>query len=62
MSDRAALAKQVLQTLASGEPVLERDALQLRNWAVTPTDAMLTLREVAKRILDDEENRKSHSV
>ncbi len=59
MSARAELAQRVLQMLANGDPVPERDALQLRNWAVIPEDAMLTLREIALRILREEENRNS---
>jgi hypothetical protein len=61
MSARAELARLVLQMLASGNVVPISDALQLRNWAVTPEDAMLTLKEVALRILI-EEHRKPRSA
>jgi hypothetical protein len=54
MSARAKLARLVLQMLASGYAVPIGDALQLRNWAVTPEDAMLPLKEVALRILSEE--------
>ena len=54
MSARAKLARRVLQMLASGDAVPMSDALQLRSWALTPEDAMLTLREVALRILIEE--------
>jgi hypothetical protein len=30
------------------------DAIQLRNWAVSPKDAMLSLEEIACRILNEE--------
>lgn len=33
----------------------EHDALQLRNWAISPEDAMLTLEEIAYRILSHRE-------
>ena len=52
----------MLQMLANGDPIPERDALQLRNWAVTPGDAMLTLGEIAIRILAEEENSESRSA
>jgi hypothetical protein len=50
---REKLARQVLDMLAHGEHVTERDALQLRRWAVNPDDAMLSLEEIARRILKD---------
>jgi hypothetical protein len=62
MSARVELARRVLQMLANGDPIPERDALQLRNWAVTPGDAMLTLGEIAIRILAEEENSESRSA
>jgi hypothetical protein len=55
MSGNAELELRV-QHLANGDPVPERDALQLRNWAVHPGDAMLTLREIALGVLREEEN------
>jgi|ERR1700678_2043751 hypothetical protein len=54
MSARAKLARLVLQMLACGDPVPAHDAFQLRNWAETPEDAMLTLEELALRILIEE--------
>jgi hypothetical protein len=48
---RAKLARQILEMLAHGHNVPESDALQLRNWAVHPEDAMLPLEEIAYRIL-----------
>jgi hypothetical protein len=62
MSARAELARRVLQMLANGKPVPERDAFQLRNWAVHPEDVILTLREIALRILSEEEKRESRSA
>ena len=56
MSAKAELAKRVLQILANGDLVPERDALQLRNWAVHPGDATLTLKEIALGVLREEEN------
>jgi len=59
---RAELARQVLNTLTRGQSVSTHDALQLRNWAVSPEDAMLRLEEIAHRILSQEEtpNSKAH--
>jgi hypothetical protein len=48
---RDELAREVLDLLAHCQHVPERDALQLRNWAVNPDDAMLSLQEIAYRIL-----------
>jgi hypothetical protein len=48
--------------LTHGQPVPERDALQLRNWAVHPEDAMLSLEEIAYRILTEEENFKTKAA
>jgi hypothetical protein len=56
MSVRAELARLVLQMLQEGQPVPTDYALQLRNWAVSPEDAMLSLEEVARRITELEEN------
>jgi hypothetical protein len=55
MSPRVELARRVLKTLAQGNLVLPSDALQLRNWAVRPEGRMLTLTEIAIRILDHDE-------
>jgi hypothetical protein len=55
-SVRADLARQVLILLAHGQSVPTGDALQLRNWAVLPQDAMLSLKEIALNILDHPEN------
>lgn len=55
MSSRAELARRVLENLAQGDLVPTRDALQLRNWAVRPEDSLLTLDEIAHRILDHDE-------
>jgi hypothetical protein len=52
VSAREELARRVLQTLASGDPIPERDALQLRNWAVSSEDAMLTHPKPAERSAD----------
>jgi hypothetical protein len=53
-SARLKLARQILEMLAHGHHVPESDALQLRNWAVHPEDAMLSLEEIAYRILKHE--------
>jgi len=58
MSARAELARLVLQTLKEGQTVPVHDALQLRNWAVTPEDAMLPLEQIALHILREEKNQK----
>jgi hypothetical protein len=50
------LARLVLQVLRDGHSVSVDDALQLRNWAVTPEDAMLPLEQIALHILREEEN------
>ena len=62
MSARTELARLVLQVLSSGDPVSTQDALQLRSWALTPDDAILSLEAVALLILSQEENRKPTSV
>ena len=54
MSARAELARRVLEALDQGQGVPTQDALQLRNWAATPEDSMLTLQEIAQRILKAE--------
>jgi len=50
-SAREELARRVLQLLPHGEPVPPHDARQLRNWANRPEDAVLSLEEIAYRIL-----------
>ena len=55
-SVRAELARHVLEMLAHGHPVPILDAFQLRNWAGRLEDIMLSLEEVAHRILTQEEN------
>jgi hypothetical protein len=52
----------VLQMLKDGQPVPTHDALQLRNWAIDPEDALLTLAESALRILRQEENQTPRSA
>jgi hypothetical protein len=53
---RAELARQLLDMLTHGQPVPSHDAVQLRNWAVHPEDAVLSLEEIAYRILAHEDN------
>ena len=53
-SDRAELARRILVILAKGDPVSFHDAIQLRNWAARPEDAMLPLQDIAHRILERE--------
>jgi hypothetical protein len=59
MSARAELARRVLKNLAQGCLVSTNDALQLRNWAVSPEDSVLTLDDIAHRILDQDEDPKA---
>jgi hypothetical protein len=61
MSARAELARLVLQMLKDGHPVPTQDALQLRNWALDPGDALLPLAEIAVRILRQKENQTPRS-
>ena len=44
MSARAELARRVLEDLAHGNLVSFNDAIQLRNWAVTPEDCLTPTR------------------
>jgi hypothetical protein len=53
-SPQAELARRVLQTLAEGKPVPTHEAFQLRNWASNPQEALLSLEEIAWRILSRE--------
>jgi hypothetical protein len=46
----------ILETLAHGDSVSFAEAIQLRNWAVRPEDSILPLAEIARAILDREEN------
>jgi hypothetical protein len=55
MSARAQLARLVLRLLKEGQSVSPHDALQLRSWALTPEDAMLSLEEIARHILGQEQ-------
>jgi hypothetical protein len=61
-SARAQLARAVLQTLSEGRTVPLQEAIQLRNWAVDPRDAMLPLEEIARHILIREENQKANTA
>jgi hypothetical protein len=62
MSARAELARLVLQMLQDGHPVPTDYACQLRNWAVSPEEAMLALEEIARSIVNGEENSKANTV
>jgi hypothetical protein len=55
-SARVALGHRVLEMLEQGYSVPFIDAIQLRNWAVRPADIWLPLAEIARGILDQEEN------
>jgi hypothetical protein len=55
-SARAELARRILDTLVKGDTVSFNDAIQLRNWAVRPEDAMLPLEEIARSIMEEEDN------
>src|ERR1700693_589 len=52
----AELARHVLEMLAHGHPVPIHEAFQLRNWADRLEHVMLSLEEIAHRILNQEEN------
>ena len=56
LSARAELARRVLQILTQGQSVPTQDAVQLRNWSVHPDDALLSVEEIAHRILKEEGN------
>jgi hypothetical protein len=62
MPPRAELAKRVLQMLKEGQSVPTQDILQLRNWASTSEDSVLPLKEIARRILNEEEDSESRSA
>jgi hypothetical protein len=53
---RTALALRILEMLANGHVIPFYDAVQLRNWAVRPQDAILSLKEIADGILRQEGN------
>jgi hypothetical protein len=54
MSPRAELAQRVLKAMVAGISVSTVDALQLRNWANNTSDAVGTLEEIARHILEQE--------
>jgi hypothetical protein len=54
-AERVDLARRVIATLANGQPVPVLEALQLRNWALRPEDSLLSLKEIARRILVEED-------
>jgi hypothetical protein len=56
MSARAELARRILEYIAHGNLVSFNDAFQLRNWAISPEDALLPLTEIARRILDHDDD------
>jgi predicted N-formylglutamate amidohydrolase len=55
-SPRAELAQYILETLESGGVVPFNDAIRLRNWAVRTEDIFLPLDEIARHILEQENN------
>ena len=59
---QAELARHVLEMLAHGQHVPTHDAFQLRNWAVSPEDAMLSLEEIARHILSQKEHSKGKTA
>jgi len=61
-SEKVMLAQRVLKALDEGETVVVADALQLRNWAGTPEDALLPLREIAERILSSSQDQKKRAA
>jgi hypothetical protein len=52
MSRRAELAQRILKAMAEGILVSIADAFQLRNWANGTSDAVGTLEEIARHILE----------
>jgi dTDP-4-dehydrorhamnose reductase len=62
MSSRAELARRVLENIMQGDLVSTHDALQLRNCAVRPEDSLLSLEEIAQRILEDEDPEASNGL
>lgn len=65
-AERVDLARRVVATLASGQRVPVLEAVQLRNWALRPEDSLLSLKdsllslkEIARRILGEEDARRS---
>jgi hypothetical protein len=55
-SRRTALAWRILEMISHGHTIPFDDAIQLRNWAITPEDAMLPLEEIARAILGETKN------
>lgn len=62
MEARTKLARNVLEMLEHGYAVPTHDALQLRNWAISPQDATLSLKEIAHRILSHQEEPKGRAT
>jgi hypothetical protein len=62
ISARTELAGRVLQILRDGGLVTTEEALQLRNCAVTQEDALLSLEEIASRILREDRGKESQSA
>jgi hypothetical protein len=56
MSPKAELARRVLDSLAQKELVPTDDALRLRGWAIGNEGDRLSLKEIARHILNEEEN------
>jgi hypothetical protein len=61
-SAKIQLARRVLENLAQGDSVSFDDAIRLRKWAVRPEDSLLPLAEIARAILDREENSNANSA
>lgn len=57
-SEKADVAMRVLKAIKSRTPVPEQDAFQLRYW-VTTEEALLSLGEIARRVLRRESNSKT---
>ena len=60
-SARAALARRLLKAFVNGYSVSFNDAVQLRNWASSPEDAMLPLDGIARQILKQETGRNTEA-
>jgi hypothetical protein len=61
MSPRADLAQRILKSMAEGVSVSAEDAFQLRNWSSNTRDAMGTLEEIARHILEQEHHIRGRS-
>ena len=55
------MARRLLKAFVNGYSVSFNDAVQLRNWASSPEDAMLSLDGIARQILKQESGRNTEA-